>query len=161
MPIKLSVRGVTVLAFARTVTPRPAAYRRRYTDTGTVNYERSCLKRLIHGASPSRTRRTRRTPSASVRGCHARRALLTQASRSLNPLVVQLASRHWQALAGVDAQNYVEDVPYNYAVNAAVRPVTPLAVASAAPVRPARYRGRCADTERNEQGIIGFGVAAL
>ena len=75
--------------------------------------------------------------------------------------MVQLASRHWQALAGVDAQNYVEDVPYNYAVNAAVRPVTPLAVASAAPVRPARYRGRCADTERNEQEVIGFGVPAL
>ena len=142
MAIKLPIRVVTRRASARRAPTRPAAYRRRYTDTGTVNYERSCLKRLIHGASPSRTRRTRRTPSASVRGCHARRALLTQASRSLNPLVVQLASRHWQALAGVDAQNYVEDVPYNYAVNAAVRPVTPLAVASAAPVRPARYRGR-------------------
>ena len=137
-----SGRLFTPLASASAVPSHPARYAVRYTDTGTVNYERSCLKRLIHGASPSRTRRTRRTPSASVRGCHARRALLTQASRSLNPLVVQLASRHWQALAGVDAQNYVEDVPYNYAVNAAVRPVTPLAVASAAPVRPARYRGR-------------------
>lgn len=30
----------------------------------------------------------------------------------------------------------------NYVVNASVRPVTPLAVASVAPVRPARYRGR-------------------
>ena len=32
--------------------------------------------------------------------------------------------------------------PSNRAVNASVRPVTPLAVASVAPVRPARYRGR-------------------
>jgi len=30
----------------------------------------------------------------------------------------------------------------NRAVNATVRPVTPLAVASVVPVRPARYRGR-------------------
>jgi hypothetical protein len=29
--------------------------------------------------------------------------------------------------------------PPNYGVNATVRPVTPLAVASVAPVRPARY----------------------
>lgn len=29
--------------------------------------------------------------------------------------------------------------PYNKRVNATVRPVTPLAVASGAPVRPARY----------------------
>ena len=40
----------------------------------------------------------------------------------------------------------------NYAVNATVRPVTPLAVASVAPVRPARYRGRWAvwDNDLNE-----------
>jgi hypothetical protein len=38
---------------------------------------------------------------------------------------------------------------FNYVVNASVRPVTPLASASVAPVRPARYHGRCADTERN------------
>ena len=36
-------------------------------------------------------------------------------------------------------------VPSNYGVNATVRPVTPLAVASGAPVRPARYALRWAD----------------
>ena len=119
-----------------------AGYRQRYTDTGIVNDEAPRMKCLIHGASPSRTRRTRRTSSASVGGWHARRPLFTQATQSPNTLVVQLSSRHWQALAGVDAQNYVEDFPYNHAVNASVRPVTPLAVASVAPVRPARYRER-------------------
>jgi len=140
--VNASVRPVTPLAFASVAPVRPARYRARYTDTGTVNDEAPRMKRLIHGASPSRTRRIRRTSSASVSGWHARRPLFTQATQSPNTLVVQLSSRHWQALAGVDAQNYVEDFPYNHAVNASVRPVTPLAVASVAPVRPARYRGR-------------------
>lgn len=35
--------------------------------------------------------------------------------------------------------------PSNYGINATVRPVTPLAVASAAPVRPARHALRYAD----------------
>jgi len=34
----------------------------------------------------------------------------------------------------------------NYVVNATVRPFTPLAAASGAPVRPARYHGRYTDT---------------
>ena len=36
--------------------------------------------------------------------------------------------------------------PPNQRLNALVRPVTPLAVASVAPVRPARYRVRWADS---------------
>ena len=128
---------------------RRAAERVRYTDTGPMNDWRPCPGLLVGLAISLGRTRTRTTPSASVDGGHARRPSFTQASRSPNTLVVQLASRRWQALAGVDAQNYVEDFPYNHAVNASVRPVTPLAVASVAPGRPARYAspapacGRC------------------
>jgi hypothetical protein len=38
----------------------------------------------------------------------------------------------------------------NYCMNATVRPVTPLARASVAPVRPARYASRWADLEKPE-----------
>jgi hypothetical protein len=37
------------------------------------------------------------------------------------------------------------DSPPNKCINATVRPVTPFAVASGAPVRPARYAPRSAD----------------
>ena len=43
----------------------------------------------------------------------------------------------------------------NYGVNASVRPVTPLAVASVAPVRPARYalRWTGSDQDFSESGF--------
>ena len=144
--------NATVLASRRVQgkrrAPRPARYRGRYPDTGTVNDQRPCPRLLVGLAIPLGRTQTRTTPSASVSRCHARRPLFTQATRSINTRAVQLAARHWQALAGVDAQNYVEHFPYNHAVNATVRPVTPLACASVAPVRPARYRGRYADRIR-------------
>ena len=107
-----------------------------------MNDQRPCPRLLVALAIPLGRTQTQTATSASVSGCHARRPVFTQASRNLNTLGVRGAARQWHVLAAVGAQNYAEDFPYNHAVNASVRPVTPLAVASVAPGRPARYRGR-------------------
>jgi hypothetical protein len=141
-PIKQSVHPVTHLALARCAPVWPAAYRVRYTDTGTMNDQRPGPRLLVGLTIPPGRSQTRTTTSASVSGCHARRPVFTQASRSLNTLAVRNAASHWHVLAAMEAEHHVGDFPYNHAVNASVRPVTPLAVASVAPVRPARYRER-------------------
>ena len=146
-PIKQSVHPVTHLACARCAPVWPAAYRVRYTDTGTMNDQRPCLRLLVGLAIPLGRTRTRTETSASVGVCHARRPVFTQASRNLNTLGVRGIARQWHVVAAADAQDYAEDFPYNHAVNASVRPVTPLAFASVAPVHPARYRARWTDDE--------------
>jgi hypothetical protein len=45
--------------------------------------------------------------------------------------------------------------PSNYAVNATVRPVTPLAVASVAPVRPAPFQGQQATFTFDGEDLAG------
>ena len=143
--INATVRMVTPLACASVAPIRPARYARRYTDTGTMNDQRPCPRLLVGPATPLGRSQTRTTISASVSRCHARRPVFTQASRNLNTLALRNAARHWHVLAALEAEHHVEDFPYNHAVNASVRPVTPLAVASVAPVRPARYRERSAE----------------
>jgi len=140
--VNATVRPVTPLAVASVAPVRPARYAARYTDSGTVNDQRPCPRLLVGLAIPLGRTQTRTTTSASVSGCHARRPVFTQASRNLNTLWARRARRQWHVFAAADAQDYAADFPYNHAVNASVRPVTPLAVASVAPVRPARYRAR-------------------
>ena len=149
-----TVRPVTPLAFASGVPVRPARYASRYTGAGTMNHQRPCPRLLVGLAIPLGRSQTRTTTSASVSGCHARGPVFTQASRNLNTLALRNAVRHWHVLAALDAEHHVEDFPYNHAVNASVRPVTPLAVASSAPVRPARYRERYADRMSAVAGCV-------
>ena len=138
----------------RLLVPDPfSAFTRRFTDTMMVaalndlGFGQRASRSGASGArklpvSPPRSGFGVSHPSADAFACWCVASQLRQA-----PQRCDREANSGQKEEG--SENTVKDFPYNNAVNATVRPVTPLAVASGAPVRPARYRGRWADLKRS------------